>query len=102
MAFASTVSEATDGQLPVRAAIYLDEETKTAFLVCRNLPEVNGQSEYKLVVVGDEGETGAVLAKFDYTGGLVGAKVPVDVRLTSGGKLGLVPASGGSPVMISL
>lgn len=86
----------------VRAAIYLDAETKTAFLVCRNLPSVDGESGYRLVVVNEDDTAGPVLASFEYTGGLIGTSVPVDGRLTSGGRLGIVPDSGGSPVMLSI
>jgi len=105
LAFATTASD--DGgdwnsESGLRAAIYLDPETKTAFLVCRNLPSADGESGYRLVVLNEDDSAGAVLKNFEYTGGLVGTAVPVDVRLTGGGRLGIVSASGGSPVMLSI
>lgn len=101
VAFASTVSDAGADAPLLQAAVYLDHESKTAFLVCRNLPEIDGVADYRLVVVDETGAERSSIAKFPYTGGLVGAPIPVDVRLTNG-RLGIVPASGGSPVMISI
>lgn len=101
VAFASTVSHTTPEEPELQAAIYFDIETKTAFLVCKNLPAVDGDTEYRLVLVDDEGGVADQLARFPYTGGLVGARVPADAKLTSG-TLGIVPVAGGKPVMLSL
>lgn len=101
VAFATTVGSAADTGGDLRAAMYLDEETKTAFLVCRNLPALDGDAEYRLVIVSDQGGEDAVVTKFRYTGGLVGAPIPVDVRLANG-RLGIVSARDGRTVMTSL
>ena len=53
-------------------------------------------------MVDQDGEIDSQLAKFEYTGGLVGEDIPVDARLTDGSTLGIVSLSSGSPVMISL
>ncbi len=100
VAFASTVGSTSPESPQLQAAVYLDHETQTAFLVCRNLPEVDGVADYRLVVIDEDGAERSMIAKLPYTGGLFGAPVPVDVRLSD--RLGIVPASGGSPVMISL
>jgi hypothetical protein len=105
VAFASTASF-TSGEPgamsggDLRAALYVDVETQTAFLVCRNLPALDGD-EFRLVVVREDGLPSDVLTKFRYTGGLVGASIPVDVRLEQG-RLGIVPVGGDSPIMMSI
>ncbi len=101
VAFASTVSNTPADAPQLRATIFVDHETQTAFLVCRNLPEFDGVADYRLVVVDAQGDEQAQLARFPYTGGLVGESIPVDIRLTNG-RLGLVPAAGGEPVMLSI
>jgi hypothetical protein len=103
VAFASNASFEDESSNDLRAALFIDEESKTAFLVCRNLPTVEGGDEFRLVLVDESGNaSGPVLTKFRYTGGLVGASIPVDVRLTSS-RLGIVPmAEGAAPVMTSL
>ena len=101
MAFASNVNDASNESAELQAAVYFDHESATAFLVCRNLPEVDGLSDYRLVVIDESGAESSSIAKFPYTGGLVGAPIPVDLRLAND-RLGIVPAGGGSPVMISL
>jgi len=101
VAFASNVNDTSTGSPELQAAVYFDHETATAFLVCRNLPEVDGLSDYRLVVVDENGAEESSITKFPYTGGLVGAPIPVDVRLAND-RLGIVPAGGGAPVMISL
>jgi len=102
VAFTSSASDPSETPGDLRAALYIDEESKTAFLVCRNLPTVGDGNEFRLVLVDETGGQGPVLTKFRYTGGLVGASIPVDLRLTSS-RLGIVPvADGASPVMTSL
>jgi len=104
VAFATTASYPGGGSAgeagELRAALYVDVETRTAFLVCRNLPSMEND-EFRLVVVTEDGAAGDVLTKFRYTGGLVGASIPVDVRLQQG-RLGIISIDGDAPIMMSL
>jgi len=89
-------------EVTARAAILIDPETKTAYLVTRDLPSVEG--EYRLVVVDDEGAIERSLATFAANGALSGRAIRLEIQPGVG--LAIVPpsypASKPTPVLRSL
>jgi hypothetical protein len=71
-----------------RATLMLDPETRTAFLICHNLPSDEGR-EYKLVVLNDAGDVAEQIAAFSSTSGLMGKRV--EVKIAANQRLAIVP-----------
>lgn len=92
---------AVDG-IRARAAILIDPETRTAYLVTSDLPEVEG--EYTLVIVNDDGEIQRPITTFASSGKLSGTPIAAEIDL--GAPLAIVPpvvrAEKASPLLLSL
>lgn len=89
--------------LSARAVVLIDPDSKTAFLVTRNLPTVNG--EYRLVIVDDAGAIQQTLAVFSTDGQIHGT--PVNHPIEIGDALAIMPPTGWSkdnkdPLLYSL
>lgn len=85
-----------------QAAILIDPESKTAYLVTRDLPAMDG--EYKLVVVNDAGETQSLLASFGVSGKMNG--MVIESHIEAGAPLAIIPPVArnekATPVLFSL
>lgn len=82
--------ESSSENLQARAVVLIDPDSKTAFLVTRNLPMVEG--EYRLVIVDDAGSIERTLANFAADGQIHGTPIrhPIEV----GDALAIMPPSG--------
>lgn len=86
--FSQKVSfQPTGASMSARAAILIDPKTKTAYLVTRDLPAVEG--EYRLVVLDEKGELGRSIASFAADGQLSGTPISANIEL--GTPLAIVP-----------
>lgn len=85
-----------------RAAILIDPESRTAYLVTSDLPEVEG--EYTLVIVNDSGEIQRPITTFASSGKLSGTPILAEIDL--GAPLAIVPptvrAESAKPLLRSL
>ena len=94
--------EAAEEGLRAQAAILIDPESKTAYLVTRDLPRMDG--EYKLVVVNDAGETQSLLASFGVSGKMNGLVIQTPIE--AGTPLAIIPPAARSdsaaPLLFSL
>ncbi len=85
-----------------RAAILIDPETRTAYLVTSDLPEVEG--EYTLVIVNDSGDVQRPITTFASSGKLSGT--PITTEIEHGVPLAIVPPTArsekASPLLLSL
>lgn len=93
---------AADDGLTAQAAILIDPESKTAYLVTRDLPVMDG--DYKLVVVNDAGETQRLLASFGVSGKMNGTLITAPIE--AGAPLAIIPpaarAGNAAPLLFSL
>lgn len=84
------------------AVVLIDSESKLAFLVCKNLPKVNGQ--YALVVTDEQGSVLETVARFDNSGELNGRLL--DVVVSPNDRLAIFASETadepGKPVLVSL
>jgi hypothetical protein len=92
----------TDESARARAAILIDPESRTAYLVTSDLPEIEG--EYTLVIVNDAGEIDRPITKFAHSGKLSGTPITSEIEL--GAPLAIVPPTARSekatPLLMSL
>jgi len=97
----------TDQAFSGKAAILVDPESQTAFLVCKDLPVLEGS--YRLVMVGQNGQDGRdqsmrTLVRFESNGGLRGWLVQRQVE--PGASLAILPPpthdQADKPLLLSL
>jgi hypothetical protein len=91
------VFSATSDGVRGKAVLLLDDENGEAFLMCRNLPAEEGR-EYRLVVIDAEGKVGELLDSFTSNGF---SSQPVNVRLASHQRVGIVPPGEQTPILIT-
>lgn len=88
--------------LLARAVVLIDPESRTAFLVTRNLPDVEG--DYRLVIVDDDGAIQQTIAHFNANGQIRGTSI--DKSIEVGASLAIVPPTGrlgqAKPLLYSL
>lgn len=91
-----------DNESQAKAMIFVDPETKTAYLVTRDLPQIEG--EYRLVVVDDFGEFDHTVASFQADGALNGT--PLNLNVSYGTPLAIFPPGRSTanphPLLLSL
>lgn len=84
------------------AVVLIDNETNLAFLVCKDLPKIEGQ--YALVVTDDQGKVLKTIVRFENAGELNGRLL--DGGVTPGARLAILavisPNEAAKPVLVSL
>jgi len=83
------------------AVLLIDRETNLAFLVCKDLPKIDGQ--YALVVTDAEGKSIKTIARFETAGELNGR--PIDGGVAPGMQLAIFAENSprdAKPVLVSL
>lgn len=90
------------GGVQGKAAIYFDIETRTAFLMCNDIPVHAG--EYRLALISPDGQVSEV-ARFDYNGGVMARHmepVVLDGLASPGVTLAILQPRTTTPLLVSL
>jgi hypothetical protein len=85
-----------------KAAIYFDAESRTAFLMCNDIPVHAG--EYRLALIGPDGQINEV-ATFAYTGGVMARHmepVVLDQLASPGVSLAILQPRTATPLLVTL
>jgi hypothetical protein len=80
------------------ASIYLDAETGMAWLICNQMPVIEGA--YRLAVLDPAGQVVETIAEFAYTGGVRGHQIQ-NLAMKPGSMLAIVAPQSASPLLVS-
>jgi len=81
------------------AAIYIDAETGTAYLICNKLPEMEGR--FKLAVIDPDGKVVDTLAEFASNGSLRGQQIRNATGLRAGATLAIMAPQSATPLLVT-